>query len=323
MRGRRAVVGLLALLVAVGLTFALSALAAPITIVDDGGPDDEVGQKDLNQLTVDSTASPLAVSWNWDDTAWPGGNTGDACALFDTDGDGLANNVVCVGVGGDPATQQYINLWNCSDNSASRCTSPRVGPYMPTGTTFTSSVVSNSDPFRDDPAHTASDCKAASSPPGTNCVTDDTVASGTIVLSDFTTNPTTAKLLNVCSYPSASPTSSPEECVVTPDSGFLTIVKVADPNDGTAFPFNASAASTNGDSSWTINGSGSVQSIPYLATTTLDLNEVVPATWNLSSASCAIQDAPHRPQRVRPLLRGSTTSPLSRASRPSARSVTR
>ena len=67
-------------------------------------------------------------------------------------------------------------------------------------------------------------------------MTDDTVASGTVVLSDFTTNPTTAKLLNVCSYESASPTSNPEECVITPDSGFLTIVKVADPNDGTAFP---------------------------------------------------------------------------------------
>ena len=126
-------------------------------------------------------------------------------------------------------------------------------------------------------------------------MTDDTVASGTVVLSDFTTNPTTAKLLNVCSYESASPTSNPEECVITPDSGFLTIVKVADPNDGTAFQFNASAASTNGDSSWTINGSGSVQLIPYLATNTLDLNEVVPAGWTLSSASCEIQSATPAP----------------------------
>ena len=71
-RMRRAVLALLALLVAVGLSFTLSAMAAPITIVDDGGADDNVGQKDLNQLTVDSAANPLAVSWNWDDTAWSG-----------------------------------------------------------------------------------------------------------------------------------------------------------------------------------------------------------------------------------------------------------
>lgn len=29
------------------------ALAIPITIIDDAGPDDEPGQKDLNELTVD------------------------------------------------------------------------------------------------------------------------------------------------------------------------------------------------------------------------------------------------------------------------------
>ena len=126
-RVRRAVLALLALLVAVGLSFTLSAMAAPITIVDDGGPDDEVGQKDLSQLTVDSAADPLAVSWNWDDTAWSGGNTGDACALFDTNGNGFADNVVCVGVGGDPATQQYVNLWDCSDKRADRCTAPNTG----------------------------------------------------------------------------------------------------------------------------------------------------------------------------------------------------
>ena len=54
-----------------GVELHLSAMAAPITIVDDGA-DDNVGQKDLNQLTVDSAANPPAVSWNWDDTAWSG-----------------------------------------------------------------------------------------------------------------------------------------------------------------------------------------------------------------------------------------------------------
>ena len=84
---------------------------ALITLNDDGGPDDNVGQKDLNFLQVDDANLPtaLAVNWGWDDTAWSGGNTGDACALFDTDGDRMANNAVCVGVGGNPAVEQYTN----------------------------------------------------------------------------------------------------------------------------------------------------------------------------------------------------------------------
>ena len=51
--------------------------------------------------------------------------------------------------------------------------------------------------------------------------------------------------MNVCSYPS-NPGSDPSDCVVTPGAGFLSIVKVASPSDGTPFVFNASKASTDG-----------------------------------------------------------------------------
>jgi hypothetical protein len=56
-----------------------------VTVVDDQGADDYPGQKDLNQLTTNSDGLPtsMEISWNWDDTAWSGNNTGDACALFD------------------------------------------------------------------------------------------------------------------------------------------------------------------------------------------------------------------------------------------------
>ena len=218
-----------------GLSFTLSAMAAPITIVDDGGADDNVGQKDLNQPDRRLRGEPARRVLELGRHRLVGGNTGDACALFDTNGNGFADNAVCVGVGGDPATQQYVTLWDCSDKRADRCTAPSTS-YLPTDTSFTSSVVSNSDPFRDDAAHTASDCKAASSPPGTNCVTDGHGGQRDRRPQRFHHEPTTAKPLNVCSYESASPTSNPEECVITPDSGFLTIVKVADPDDGTAFP---------------------------------------------------------------------------------------
>jgi hypothetical protein len=74
--------------------FAPRASAAPITAVDDAGPDDEPGQKDLNFLTVDyglPGATSIDLNWGWDDTATSGNNTRDACALYDTDGDGIAN----------------------------------------------------------------------------------------------------------------------------------------------------------------------------------------------------------------------------------------
>ena len=138
----------------------------------------------------------------------------------------------------------------------------------------------NSDPFRNNPGHNS--CK------GPNCLTDDTIANANIVLSDV--GGTAARLVNVCSYPS-NPGSDPSDCVVTPGAGFLSIVKVASPNDGTPFVFNASKASTDGAAQWTINGSGSQLLIPYTQGT-LNLNEVVPAGWQLGSASCRLNNAP-------------------------------
>jgi hypothetical protein len=47
---------------------------------------------------------------------------------------------------------------------------------------------------------------------GTNCSTRDTQAQCCVKHADFPMN-TTAELIDVCSYPSSSPTSSPSECV--------------------------------------------------------------------------------------------------------------
>ena len=84
--------------------------------LDVQGADDEPGQKDLNQACEefgDFLPFDRHVSWNWDNTQWSGNNTGDACALYDTqgvggDGDDYANFAVCVTIGAngqDPATQ--------------------------------------------------------------------------------------------------------------------------------------------------------------------------------------------------------------------------
>src|SRR5689334_15579252 len=65
---------------------------AQVCTNDLQGPDDEPGQKDLNQFCASgSCGTGSSFSWNFDDTAWSGGNTGDSCMLFDTDNDGNAN----------------------------------------------------------------------------------------------------------------------------------------------------------------------------------------------------------------------------------------
>src|SRR5437867_8971114 len=66
---------------------------------DAQGANDVPGQKDLTRMCVAPGSGPyeLYTRWNWDITSISGaGNTADACSLYDTDGDGLANLAVCV-----------------------------------------------------------------------------------------------------------------------------------------------------------------------------------------------------------------------------------
>ena len=112
-RHRIAVLAWLALIIAVGasVVFLGAASAAPLTFVDDGGADDEPGQKDLNSLTVDYGAPggpSINVKWGWDDTATTGNNTLDGCALFDTDADGFANYSFCVIVAANERPQGAV-----------------------------------------------------------------------------------------------------------------------------------------------------------------------------------------------------------------------
>jgi hypothetical protein len=58
-------------------------------VKDDAGANDTPAQSDLNAFTrADNVGGKIGVKWVWDDVnAWTGsGQTGDACALFDTDG---------------------------------------------------------------------------------------------------------------------------------------------------------------------------------------------------------------------------------------------
>ncbi len=248
---------------------------APITILDDGGADDEPGQKDLNSMTVDFAGLPmtLAVGWRWDDTAWSGNNSGDACSLYDTDGDGRANFSLCVVVKGTPATYQSTRLYSCNDNRTDRCSGPTLiadtdnGTPEPPPNSMCDAAVVGGDPFHAGQSDTAAAC--------------------TVQMSDFggATNPF---LLNVCTYPSQEPNSDPSDCVVAPNSGFLTIKKNANPDDGTTFTFNTNRPTS--DKNFSINGSGQVSLISFPPGNAYSVQEVVPMGWTLVSGSCKLSN---------------------------------
>ena len=68
-------------------------------VTDQQGANDVPAQSDLTQMGRDDTdATTYKLFWSWDQTdQWTGtGQTGDACALFDNDGDTNINFVMCV-----------------------------------------------------------------------------------------------------------------------------------------------------------------------------------------------------------------------------------
>jgi len=80
----------------------------------------------------------------WDDTATSGNNTRDACALFDTDGDGFANYSFCVIVQTNGTSSNV--LYSCGDGAADRCTNPRA-PIPSHTSTSAATIVDDVDPF--------------------------------------------------------------------------------------------------------------------------------------------------------------------------------
>src|SRR5205085_555376 len=119
---------LLALAIGSPLAGATPAGATAACLLDLGGADDiNSNQKDLNEFCQSAgndgglagcTSSDANLTWTWDDTGWTGGNTGDACALYDTDGDGKANFALCVSVGSDPAVEGSGSprFYSCDDS---------------------------------------------------------------------------------------------------------------------------------------------------------------------------------------------------------------
>ena len=288
-----------------GLDASSTFMDAEVTIVDDMGADDYPGQKDLNYLTVDHAPldGDLGIAWGWDDTAWSGNNTGDACALIDTDSDGLANYSLCVTVENTPAVWKSTRLYSCHDTQSDRCDNPTL-VSITHGSEATASVTANSDPFGKvgGPYYDASHVTGNTCGEKTGCYTADTVANLTVFMDDVG-GAASANLINVCSFPSQEPNSAPSECVITPNNGLLTIKKttVTPNSDTVTFSFTSTPASqtdqpaASSSYSKAITGAAAnvvvAQSVSYAPTTTLDLTETIPSDWNLDSASCYIQTA--------------------------------
>src|SRR5262249_24379495 len=154
-----------------------------------------------------------------------GGNTGDACSLYDTDNDGNINLAVCVTWGGT-AQLQAVRLFACtSDDRPENCDGSVLLNYC------------SNDSSK--PCLTNSECGAGTcqlhntsgsviGTPGTTCTlaqsTDDpfatdspypqdTQATCSVDLNDF--GAPSARLIDVCSYPSTSTPSNASDCILT------------------------------------------------------------------------------------------------------------
>ena len=184
------------------------------SFIDSDGANDEPGQKDLTMMTRDrSSIDPVIITWNWDIISLSGSNTADGCALFDTDGDLLANFALCQSwYGAAQPSNGYPVLYSCNDSRADRCSgSVALSPAV--GTTCTVAVTST-DPF-----------------PTGDSSPKDTTASCSIPMANFN-GAGSADLLDVCSYPSAQPNSDPSDCVViSQDKGNLEVIKDVVPDD--------------------------------------------------------------------------------------------
>ena len=278
-------------------------------VPDDAGPDDLSGQKDLNFLTIDygnPGSQTVVTTWGWDDTAWSGNNTGDACTLFDVSSDGDADYALCVTVGGSPAAYLSTRMYRCGPSPlflgarSDRCTQPTLVTTPITSTGALTTPDHNADPFGNPvssvfaTSHTQGN-KCSNKSGNFPCVTDDVVAALVVQLADI--NNQAAKLINVCSYPSQEPNSDPSDCVITPNSAFLTIVKKSSPTAGT-FTFNTSTNAigtgstftfaTSGDSGGTVF-TGNRTLLTFPASTLEYVRETVPDGWTLTSAACVIQ----------------------------------
>ncbi len=278
--------------------FAILAQAAiPLnffTVVDQGGANDvQSAQVDLTQLGRDDTDSTeFKLFWSWDAVSvWTGsGQTGDACSLFDTDGDGNVNYVVCGQVSNPNADPTYVMqtpgspfVFSCTDARNDRCSQP-TGPLSYNSSEIQSGAIGT------DPLNSTANL-ITNTDPFPNLIPDQEWPNDTTleihILKSYL--PANATLVNVCTYPSAGNggNNNPFDCVITPGGGYLVINK--DAGSDTTTPFVFTVAPTSPQPNYTIIGTNSTPSIGLAIGNSVSVTETVPAGWNLTAASCTLQ----------------------------------
>ena len=276
----------------------VSALAIPlgwVTVIDQQGANDYPGQDDLTFFARnDDDTSVYRVRWGWDSTdVWTGtGQTGNACALFDTDGDGKINFVVCGEVQNpnhDPSqvvqTAGSPFAFTCNNAKVDRCGTP--SPVSYTSADIQAGVMNS----------------LAASPPGNLIAATDPFSAGDKYPNDTVLElkirkgflPPGAALTNVCSYPSAGNggNNNPFDCIAFPGEqgpGFLVIKKDAGGDTTTDFLFDVSPVPPGEPASYTIKGGGSTSTIGLMQSTPTSVTEELPLGWFLNGASCKLEN---------------------------------
>lgn len=174
------------------------------TVSDDGGIDDEVGQKDLTQQgwTYEDadTRQILVAFFNFDEVVTKGGNTLDGCLLFDANDNDLVDFAQCGTTGKSDVSggaPKASTLYTCKDTRADRCAQATVKLGASADTTCYEVDRNAPKGFAGDPD-------------------PDTRIYCRVRLTDVGVDSGKGELLNTCSYPSAEPNSDPSDCVVNP-----------------------------------------------------------------------------------------------------------
>src|SRR5438093_995913 len=217
----------------------MSSLTIPYSffaVLDQQGANEKgvQSQSDLTQMGRDnSDPNYYQIFWSWDSIdLWTGsGATGDACALFDNDGDGKINYAVCGEItnqNGNPnvvvQTTGSPFAFSCNNTRTDRCGSPasksyntgsdiQAGPLPGSTATPAGNLITDTDPFG----------PTVPNGPGSNYPYDATLYMK--ILKTFLPN---SILVNVCSYPSAGSggNNNPFDCIVSPGGGLIVIKKL-------------------------------------------------------------------------------------------------
>src|SRR5437016_4570027 len=207
----------------------------PFFILNDAqGANDYPGQKDMTRMGRWDHDGYLDVFWSWDEIQ-PKGSTFDACALFDSTGSGNPTSAICAELKNFGDNQNnpsprlntaagFPKFYSCDGTQPLNCggalllatpASLQMGDLMTLDPT--KDLITDTDPFG----------------PNVPLGPGDAYPYDTTVRMKLLKTDLPGRLINVCSFESASLPSAVGDCVANSGGGFLKIVKNTTGGDGT------------------------------------------------------------------------------------------